>query len=182
MYMSLDDELEDEMLCIDRSLTDQESHCGFECETEGSEVESDAEDDNGFTIDGRNPSTPIYGGAQVTVFESYVLAFQFSVRHSLTKTAFAELLQLISVHIPKSACYPKNVQRVKHFFLQYFPHATPKVHSYCTYCLSVVPSNGSCTRVDCPDVNKDQFISIPLGPQLKKMMEGVTLLYTLMYK
>ena len=150
--------------------TDDEMEIDSELEMQ---QEFDFEDEGRLTIDRNNPSTPIYEGAEVTILESYLMAFQFSVRHSLTKKAFSELLQLISVHLPKSSSYPRSINTVKKILLQYFPHISPTVHTYCPYCLVTLPSDGTCTRNDCPGVGTNQFVTIPLGPQLKHMMEGV---------
>ena len=35
---------------------------------------------------------PLYAGANLSVFDSYFLAFQFFMRHSLTASAFSQLL------------------------------------------------------------------------------------------
>lgn len=176
-------ENESEMLYSDStSLPDpqQTRTCNTEDDIE-SDIESDYDDDitesdvNEATVDGKDTSAPIYEGAEVTIFESYILAFQFSVRHSLTKKAFSELLQLMSVLLPKSASFPTNITTVKRFLLKLFPHVSPVVHKYCTNCLSVVQSDvsGTCAKDGCYSVSTEQFITIPLGHQIKKMMEGM---------
>lgn len=49
---------------------------------------SDLEEDSST----REAYTKLYRMADVTIYDSYLLAFQYATRHSLTKTAFAELL------------------------------------------------------------------------------------------
>lgn len=55
-------------------------------------LDDEIENDGELTVDGTSASFPIYKGAEATIFERYILAFQFSMRLSLTKKAFSELL------------------------------------------------------------------------------------------
>lgn len=102
---------------------------------------SDLEEDSAI----REAHAKLYEMADVTVYDSYLLAFQYATRHSLTKTAFAELLQLISVHLPTSAPFPKSTHRIKSFFQGLFPHAAPVVHEFCSFCLSPLSGDGICS-------------------------------------
>ena len=47
-------------------------------------------------------SEPLYTGAKLTVLDSYLLLYQFFLRHFLSKKAFSELITLISVHLPET--------------------------------------------------------------------------------
>lgn len=77
---------------------------------------SDLEEDSAI----KDVYAKLYEMADVTVYDSYLLAFQYATRHSLTKTAFAELLQLLSVHLPTSAPFPKSVHRINFFFFKIY--------------------------------------------------------------
>ena len=118
-------------------------------------------------------STPLYEGADITIFESYLLALQYATRHSLTKKAFEELLQLISIYIPASAQAPRSCHKLKRFFCGLFPGTSPIVHYYCSFCHSrLLEQESNCSTNGCPGNDKGQFISVPLGPQIKRIMEG----------
>lgn len=81
----------------------------------GTLTDEDDQDDedlaDGPGISSINPiSLPLYyDSAEISVFESYLLCFQFAIRHSLTAKAFSELLQLLSVHLPSSSMAPKSI-------------------------------------------------------------------------
>ena len=107
----------------------------------------------------------------MTVLESYLLAFQYSVKHKLSKNALSELLRLIKVYLPQPTAYPTSVYQIKAFFMELFPHARPLIHEYYTYCLAALPINGVCGTLNCPGTAA-QFLTIPLVPQLKRIMEG----------
>ena len=49
----------------------------------------------------------LYPQADLSVFQSNLLVFQHAIRHSLTGREFTELLQLLSVHLPKGTGIPK---------------------------------------------------------------------------
>jgi len=58
---------------------------------------------------------PLYEGADLTILDSFILHYQFALRHSLTKQAFSELIELVSAHIPCSA-KSTSVYSLKQFF------------------------------------------------------------------
>lgn len=117
-------------------------------------------------------SSPLYPGALLTVFQSYLLIFQYAVRHSLTTKVFTELLQLLSLHTPQGAGLPKSVYKLKHFFIQAFPEANCIAHPYCSYCHRPLPLlDAGCAENGCGGGRPTEFVTIPLGPQIKRMME-----------
>ena len=136
--------------------------------------EDDNEDmDDGPGISSMSPiSSPLYDNAEISVFESHLLSFQFAIRHSLTTKAFSELLQLLSVHLPSSSMAPRSIYRLKSFFIDLFPHASPTVHPYCAFCLSLLGEEGFCSTEGCQGGAKEEFISIALAPQLRRIFEG----------
>lgn len=87
----------------------------------GDETSSESEDETEDKHDSTTASSttlglfaqPLYIGAPagLTVFMSYLLLFQFSIRHSLTTKALEELLQL-STFVPNAAL-PKSVYQLK---------------------------------------------------------------------
>ena len=124
-----------------------------------------------------NPvSSPLYDDAEISVLESHLFCFQFSIRHSLTAKAFSELLQLLSVHLPSSSLAPKSIYRLKSFFIDLFPHASPTVYPYCVTCLSLLGEEGFCLTEGCQGGAREEFISIALAPQLRRIFEGMTTL------
>ena len=76
-------------------------------------------------IGGKDVHSLLYGHADVTISQSYLLAFQYSMKHSLTQSALSNLLDLIKVHLPQDTSYLKSVHQMKGFFMKLFPHASP---------------------------------------------------------
>jgi len=121
---------------------------------------------------------PLYPGAasDLTVFMAYLLIFQYSVRHSLTKKALQELLQLISVLLPSGSTCPRSVRSLKNFFTQRFPNQKPSMQQYCSNCLKLLSSDQSC---GC-HATTSEFVTVPLGPQLKARLEGKAIVLVLL--
>ena len=137
-------------------------------------TDDDFEDDEDLTDDpgigSIDPiSSPLYDNAEISVFESHLLCFQFAIKHSLTTTAFSELLQLLTVHLPSSSMAPKSIYRLKSFFVDLFPHASPTDYPYCAVCLSLLDEEGE----GCQGGDEEEFISIALAPQLRRIFEGM---------
>ena len=164
---------------IDSDLEDLYESFDYEDEVTSSRAPSSQESSSATyrpppTVDASVFSTALYQGAGLTVFQSYLLVFQYAVRHSLTTKAFTELLMLLSVHAPQGAHVPKSVHKLKSFFVQAFPEAKCIPHPYCSYCQRPLASlDTKCTGNGCGGGPPLEFITIPLGPQIKRMMEGM---------
>ena len=123
-------------------------------------------------------NSPLYSGAQLTALQSHLLIFQFALHHSLTKRAFTELLQLLLVHLPPGSKMPKSVHNLKQVFVDAFPESKAKEHIYCSFCQRLMPSGTqTCEGDGCSSGNPAVFITIPIGPQVKRMMEGIVLCF-----
>lgn len=117
---------------------------------------------------------PLYQDAPLTAYHSNLLLFQYALRHGLTNKAFTELLLLMSVHLPRGSKVPKSVHQLKRFFLETYPEAEAVRHFFCFYCQRPLVSHTSvCTGNGCPGGNSPAvFITVPLGPQIKRKLEG----------
>ena len=113
---------------------------------------------------------PLYDGADLTVFESYSLLLQYSLRHGLTKRAFSELLQLVGVHLPTKSM--ASLYKVKKFFLDLYGDIILEPRHCCSLCHSLLAD----ARADCPQgctgATTVEFLSIPISNQLKRRLEG----------
>lgn len=114
-------------------------------------------------------STPFYAGSNLSSFQAMVLIFQFVLKHSLSNKVFTELLQLLLVLLPGSTQLPKSVYLFKKFFADVFPATSTQLHYCCSNCQKILSSSNDL----CCNSNKpQQFVTVPLGPQLKHLFEG----------
>ena len=111
----------------------------------------------------------LYEGAAVTTFQTILLVYQFVLRHSFSTKTFTEFLQLLAVLLPKTADLPRTVYLFKKKLASLFPEAQSTKHYYCTTCQMPVEKDGV---YDCGQTNISQFITVPLQPQLRRLMEG----------
>lgn len=134
-------------------------------------------DDELFEVESQlpvgKPTTYLYEGSQITVFDSYLLAFHYGINNGLTTKAFNSLLQMLSLFAPQDSPTPRSVYKLKKVFINMFPHSLPKTHYYCDVCCAKTTREATtCTTSGCHGRKKHTFLSMPLGPQIKKMMEG----------
>ena len=116
---------------------------------------------------------PLYEGADLTILDSYILHYEFALRHRLTKQAFSELIGLVSAHLPSSESPALSVHMLQQFFVRHFDELAPISYHYCSACHRLLePPN----VVDCPNgcaAATSQFLHIPLSLQLKRRLEGM---------
>lgn len=176
-----------------RSETDSGGYAtdsSSECDLNSDSFEYDSNSDRENTNCGSTPIQPgafnlppqyfdsIYEGADLTVIDSYILLFQYSLRHSLTKKAFSELIQLVSVHLPHSAKSAESLYKVKGLFLKMFDDIKQEVYKFCSKCHRLLETTRTCPSGCCSGV--EEFLHIPLEPQLKRKLEGKVVLLSLM--
>ena len=118
--------------------------------------------------------TPLYEGADLTILDSYLLLYQFSLRHCITQTAFSELISLVDTHVPKDAKSVTSLYKLRKFFETNFNDLGSQLYNYCAKCHRLL--EGDLEPTVCPNgcggdqVNK--FLYVPIRPQLKKKLEG----------
>lgn len=115
---------------------------------------------------------PLYDSANITIIDSYLMLLQYSIRHSLTKKAFTELLQLLSVHLPSGSHAAESFHKIKSVFLKMFDDIKQVEYWYCAKCHRLI---SDCTNKVCPsgcNAPSEEFLHIPLGPQIKRKIEG----------
>lgn len=78
--------------------------------TASSGVEAPHEDDK--------LKTPLYDGADVSVLDSYLLTYQFILKHGLSKVALDELIRLLITHLPRSSKAVTSLHTLEKYFSQ----------------------------------------------------------------
>ena len=114
----------------DSDLQDLYDSFDFEDGTSQTRLQTEGLEKCSSTSGGTITEALLYPGADLSTLQSYLLLFQFAIRHSLTSKAFTELLQLLIVHLPRGACIPRSVHSFKRFFVDSFPESRAIQHSY----------------------------------------------------
>lgn len=107
---------------------------------------------------------PLYENSPLSVFESYVLLLQFSLRFSLSKNALAMLLKILAAHLPRSNKCARSVYLLRKFFERNLSILEATPHRYCRNCHSLTGVEG-CKK--CIQQTTSMFLEVPLIPQLK---------------
>ena len=124
------------------------------CYGSGTSSDSDSSDmdedeDNGEAGEQSNYLTsPLYDGASIRVVDSYLLLFQFSLRHSLSGVGFEDLIKLVSVHLPsESNCAGLSTRTLEKYFAEQL-NIKPQLKLYCDHCLRLFEDGEKCPN-DC---------------------------------
>ena len=118
-------------------------------------------------------SEPLYTGAKLTVLDSYLLLYQFFLRHSLSKKAFSELITLISVHLPETTSQnaARSLYQLRQFFVTQFSDLIASPERYCSKCHFLYENDAD----DCPHgcgQPFQRFWVVSIAAQIKRMLEG----------
>ena len=110
---------------------------------------------------------PLYEGAKLSILDSYFQIMQFLLRHSLTKQAFSDLLNVIGAHLPAKPTM--SAYRLKKFFLALYHDISFTKHHCCSSCDAILED--TCSTPGCRGA-AIKFMSISIAAQLKRKLEG----------
>ena len=158
---------EDQLSSSDITFSSQDSSISMEWSFYSSE-----EEDETISNESSNDEMyqPVYPGAELTVLESYLLLFQYSLRHSLTKKAFSELLEVVGAHLPPGKM--TSLYKLTKYFSELFSDINADNHYCCSNCYQPLPNDSDTCTNEC-HANALDFIKIPIGPQIKRRLEGL---------
>ena len=114
--------------------------------------------------------TPLYDGADVSVLDSYLLIYQFALKHGLSKVALDELIRLLTTHLPRSSKAATSLYTLEKYFAQRL-EITTEVHRYCDTCHRLVEAESDRCESGCQSTVRT-FVVVPIDLQLKKKLEG----------
>ena len=118
--------------------------------------------------------TPLYEGADLTILDSYLMLYQFALRHCITDTAFSELISLVDTHVPKDAKSATSLYKLRKFFESNFNDLGSQLYTYCIKCHRLLEGDPDLTVCPsgCGGSQVNKFLYVPIQPQLKKKLEG----------
>ena len=120
---------------------------------------------------------PLFEGSEMTVLDSYLLLYQYALKHSLTKLAFQEMIDLVNVHLPHGARIT-TIYKLKKFFLEHFQVCKAIVKPYCRKCHHLLISGDTSVCPNGCDAEISGFVYVPIEEQVKRILEG-QYIYTL---
>ncbi len=163
----------EEEVISELSPTSSESSSGFDDSTSYESTPSSTSESTPYSSEDEVEVEPtmLYEGADLTEFDSHLLLFQFALRHSLTKKAFSELLDLVAVHVPQTAKVPRSVYKLKQYFLRLYPNSETVSYRYCANCHQLVHNPNLTCENGC-QAKLREFLYVPVAPQLQRMLEG----------
>ena len=85
-------------------------------------------------------SQPMYTGASITVLQSCIIMMQYKFRHSLSKKAFSELVELVALHLPQDLQLTRSIRAIRKQMNELFQDVAAKKHYYCGCCSKMLTS------------------------------------------
>ena len=125
-------------------------------------------------LDSTSENDRLYPGSAVTVLHANLLLMQYSLKHSLTKVALADLLNMVRTLLPAGNKVPSSFYAIKKYFEAKCSEVSKlKSVSYCSECHRLLGEDGKCPNHDHASKPSQDFLYIPLKPQLERMAKGM---------
>ncbi|XP_058623751.1 uncharacterized protein LOC131534721 [Onychostoma macrolepis] len=171
---------------------DENSSPCYETDTESYHTTMDAEAyDNTQNYDGENPKTTqdkIYPTAKISNEESQLAILCYALRHTTTKSALGDLLDLINLHCPEGT---NGAPNSLYTFLKEFDYNSFEIVYICPTCHQYfgneIPANCDSCGFEPGDKNSliksgDVFMKLSIRKQLEDKMSDSTFTAALNYK
>ena len=107
----------------------------------------------------------------MTIYDSYILIMQYSLRHCLTKQATSDLLKLVGMLLPTKSMV--SHYKFQKYFLDLYDDLTFTKRYCCSKCHSLFKDKEDVCGNGCEmKSNTIEFLTISVAPQLKRKFEG----------
>lgn len=115
---------------------------------------------------------PLYDGTDVTVWDSYMLLMQHSLRLCLTRQAFSDLLKVVGMLLPSKSMV--SYYKLRKYFMDLYADIAFTYHYCCTHCHSPLQTKESACVNGCIPTKSEEFLTISVAGQLKRKLQGKT--------
>lgn len=115
---------------------------------------------------------PLYDGADLTVWETYLLLMQHSLRHNLTKRAFSDLLKVVGTLLPKSSIGLVSYYKLWKFFMDLYGDLEFSSHFCCSSCQAAIDDERAACPNGCDESTPIEYLAVSVGSQLKRKLQG----------
>lgn len=161
-----DDDDEDDLDDDSDNVVDEDNDNNSE-DNDSDNIGEDDDDNNSEGYDNANENVNnmdenvdvdplLYDNAAITLSESMLSIFTYTIRHNLTGCAFSDLLSLISLHLPPNSHHKKTI----HTFMKFFSDSKAPLikHYYCSACMKSLDTKDSlCPCTNDININLDNF-------------------------
>ena len=134
--------------------------------------DNDEDFERNSSIDETDDDELLYSNAAMTVSETMILLMTYAIRHSLTYTAFSDLLEIISFICPQPNKCKSSVKQIWKYFGNL--DAEKIVHYYCNFCTQYLCADNPPIETEvcsgCGKIvgkNIPYFLQIPFQQQIQ---------------
>ena len=147
----------------DYDSSDSSDSDSFSTESSGFEAPQSCSEDGEL-------KSPLYDGADISVLDSYLLTYQFALKHGLSKVALDELIRLLTAHMPRTSKAATSLHTLEKYFAQHLEIST-EIHRYCDTCHQLVEAGSDQCASGCQSTIRT-FVVVPIDLKKKKKLEG----------
>ncbi len=143
--------------------------------------ESDSEDEGVARTAGPGSTTTspaLYPGAQITEEVGVMLVMSLAARHNLTNTALADILKVVTLHLPLGCAptaYSSVYKLLKHAASLGLHGSTKITHHLCGKCGQYMRES-ECGNSECgaisEHVQNDMFLELPIEAQIQTFFQS----------
>ena len=118
----------------------------------------------------------LFPGSTIPLVVACVLLVTFIYKHNLTKSAWADLLQIICVYCPNIDTVFKSVHTMKKFITGIFDCPEPLEIRYCQKCSKLINNTDKCPGAKCKNAKVNSFLFLHPDKKLKQLFSSQTFL------
>ena len=118
----------------------------------------------------------LFPGSTIPLVVACVLLVTFIYKHNLTKSAWADLLQIICVYCPNIDTVFKSVHTMKKFIAGVFDRPEPLENRYCQKCSKLINNTDKCPGANCKNAKVNSFLYLHPDKKLKQLFSSQTFL------
>ena len=103
---------------------------------------------------------PLYDGTDLTVWDTYLVLMQHSLRHNLTKRAFSDLLKVVGMLLPRTSIGLVSYYKLWKFFMDLYGDLEFSSHFCCSSCQTAIDSEKAACPIGCDDSTAIEYLAV----------------------
>ena len=154
----------------DDLVTSDSSESTGEIESSEEDLPQQVQEENEASASTREREEPLYEGSKISKVLSFVLIVSFVLKHNLSKAAWADLLNLLTVLLGERCKKTfQSVYKMKQAMSEYFGSKEPTRINYCANCFNRVED--SCHKAGCRGASVSSFLDLHFEEKIKDLFK-----------
>lgn len=154
----------------DDLVTSASSERTSEIESSEEDLQQQVQEENEASASTSETEEPLYEGSKLSKVLSFVLIVSFVLKHNLSKAAWADLLNLLTVLLGERCKKTfQSVYKMKRSMREYFGSKEPTKINYCANCFNRVED--SCHKAGCRGASVSSILDLHFEEKIKDLFK-----------